>query len=298
MTEKPRKRALGRGLDALFGPVGAAAADIGGPETAAPAGDPARLPIELLRPGPDQPRKIFRPGEIRELADSIRAHGVIQPLVVRPDPEASPGQGWLIVAGERRWRAAQEAGLHEVPALVRNLDDETALEIAIVENLQRADLNAVEEAAALRQLIERFGAGPAEVARAIGKSRPYVANAVRLLALPQEVLDLVADGRLSAGHARALIGAADPAALARRVLADELTVRRTEDLARRLPEAAPRRRSAAARKDADTAALEADLAAALSLRVAIRHRGAEGGEVVLGYRSLEELDGLCRLLMR
>ncbi len=291
MTDKPKKRALGRGLDALLGAVAA-------PEetAAAPAGDVSRLPIEFLKPSPDQPRKIFRPGEIHDLAESIRTRGVIQPLIVRPDPDA-PATRWFIVAGERRWRAAQEAGLHELPVLVRDLSDEEALEIAIVENLQRADLNAVEEAAALRQLSERFGLGPAEIARAIGKSRPYVANAIRLLALPQEVLDLVSDGRLSAGHARALIGAADPVALARKVIEEELTVRRTEELARHLPEAAARRVSRKPRKDADTASLEADLSAALSLRVAIKHRGEKGGEVVLSYRSLDELDGLCRLLM-
>lgn len=287
MSDNIRKRGLGRGLSSLLDGVSTSQTD---------GAALRRVPIELLRPNPDQPRKVFPATELDELAESIRRNGVLQPLLVRPAPDGS--ERFQIVAGERRWRAAQAAGLHEVPVIERDLGDDETLQIAIVENIQRADLNPIEESKAYQNLIESFGHSQAEVARVVGKSRPHVANMLRLLTLPDEVKALVLDQRLSAGHARALIGAHDPAALARKIIAEGLTVRQAEDLARRVPGARTQEpRSGRSRKDADTAALEADLAAALSLRVVISHKG-ESGELRIAYANLEELDGLCQLLMR
>lgn len=299
MIDKKRKRGLGRGLSALLDDVSPAA---DAPETEA-AGQtrsaPRTVPIEMIRANPDQPRKTFPPKELQELSESIAAKGVLQPLLVRPDPNA-PGV-YSIVAGERRWRAAQMAKLHEVPVVVRELSDDETLEIAIIENVQRADLNPVEEALGYQQLIDRFGHAQADLAQAIGKSRPYIANALRLLTLPDYVKDLLAEGRLTAGHARALVTANEPAALARKVVDEGLTVRQTEDLARRLAQpksGAGPVRSHAPKKDADTRALEADLSAALGVKVEIAHKGDAGGAVTMTYRTLDELDGLCRLLMQ
>ncbi|MFN3262218.1 MAG: ParB/RepB/Spo0J family partition protein [Pikeienuella sp.] len=283
MSEMRKRRGLGRGLSSLLDGAGSDTTRQGGAQIAA---------IDLVRPNPNQPRKIFLPLEMEELAESIRRNGIIQPLIVRPRDEG----GFEIVAGERRWRAAQSAGLHEVPVIVRELTDDEVLQLAIVENVQRADLNAIEEAQGYQSLIEVFGHNQAEVARAVGKSRPHVANMLRLLGLPEAVRDLVMDRRISAGHARALIGAADPSALAMKIVAEGLTVRQTEDLARRVP-GPPKPRARGGAKDPDTVALENDLAAALALRVSIAHRG-DGGEVRISYSSLDQLDGLCQLLMR
>ena len=283
MSEMRKRRGLGRGLSSLLDGAASDTTRLGGAQMA---------PIDLIRPNPNQPRKIFPALEMEELAESIRRNGIIQPLIVRPCEE----ERFEIVAGERRWRAAQSAGLHEVPVIVRELTDGEVLQLAIIENVQRADLNAIEEAQGYQSLIEVFGHNQAEVARAVGKSRPHVANMLRLLGLPETVRDLVMDRRISAGHARALIGAADPSALAMKIVADGLTVRQTEDLARRVPGPVKARARGAA-KDPDTVALENDLAAALALRVSIAHRG-DGGEVRIAYSSLDQLDGLCQLLMR
>jgi ParB family chromosome partitioning protein len=246
-------------------------------------------------PNPDQPRKQFDPAEIEALAESIRVRGIIQPLIVRPDP-AEAGR-FQIVAGERRWRAAQQAQLHAVPVLVRDYTDLDVLEIGILENVQRADLNPLDEAAAYRKLMTGFGRTQEQIAEAMGKSRSHIANALRLLSLPFAVQNALRTNQISAGHARAVITAPDPDALVREIVAKGLSVRETEKLAQRAA-AGPRkggRKSAA--QDPDTAALEADLSAALGLKVAIRHRG-EGGEVTIAYRDLDALDGLCQLLMR
>lgn len=282
-----RRKGLGRGLAALM-------EDIAAPEAAAPRPADASLPVDRIRPNPGQPRKRFPEEELEALAASIRARGVIQPLIVRPDP--TQHGCWQIVAGERRWRAAQRAQLHSVPVVVRELGDSEALELAILENVQREDLNAVDEAAGYADLIERFDHTQQQLAEGLGKSRSHIANALRLLTLPEEVRGLVQDGRLSAGHARALIGSPDPAALARRVLAGRLSVRETERLARQAAVAVPR--SARPQKDPDTRALEADLAAAIELPVGIRQLRAGGGEITIRYRDLDQLDGLCRLLMK
>lgn len=223
---------------------------------------------------------------------------MIQPLILRVHP--SDSAAFEIVAGERRWRAAQLANLHELPAIVRELDDTEVIELAIIENIQRADLNAVEEALGYRQLMDRFGHTQERLAEALGKSRSHIANLLRLLTLPEPVLDLLRSGSLSAGHARALVTVGNPEALARQVVERGLSVRQTEQLARvAISRPAPAARPGAPAKDADTRALEADLTANLRLKVSIEHRpGAQSGELRIRYGTLDELDGLCQLLSR
>jgi ParB family chromosome partitioning protein len=254
-------------------------------------------PIELLHPNPNQPRKTFGEAELDELAQSIRARGVIQPLLARRIADR-PNE-YEIVAGERRWRAAQRAGLRELPVVVRDLDDSEVLQIAIVENVQRSDLNAVEEALAYRALIDQFGHTQDEVAEAVGKSRSHVANTLRLLGLPADVQDHVLHGRLTAGHARALATASDPSGLARRVIERGLNVRETEALARKAAggDGRPRPAPPARGKDVDTLALESDLAEMLGLEVQILDKGG-AGELRVRYASLEQLDEVCRRLSR
>lgn len=295
MTErKGERRGLGRGLSALMADV---IADQSPTEPIVAAGDRGAvlLPIEQVQPNRDQPRRSFDPATLEELAQSIRDKGVLQPLIVRPLPD---GDGYQIVAGERRWRAAQMAQLHEVPVVIRDYSDQDVLEVAIIENIQRADLNPVEEAMAYRALTERFGHTQDRIAEALGKSRSHIANAMRLLQLPEPVLAMLRDGRLSAGHARALVTMADPVGVATLAVAQNLTVRDVEELAKR-GRAAPGKRAPAAPppKDADTAALEADLSAALRLPVRLRHDGS-GGTLTVSYRSLEDLDMLCEALSR
>jgi ParB family chromosome partitioning protein len=295
------KKGLGRGLSALLAdvaPAEAGEADApAGP--AAPAAPDRMIPIELVRPNPNQPRRHFGERDLEELAASIREKGVIQPLILRPHPDDEGA--FEIVAGERRWRAAQMAEVHELPAVVRALDDTEVLELAIVENIQRSDLNAVEEALGFRQLMDRFGHTQEKLAEALGKSRSHIANLLRLLTLPEPVLELVREGRLSAGHARALVTAAAPERLARQVVDRGLSVRQTELLVRgegaANQPAQPGQPARPRTKDADTRALEEDLSATLRLKVSIEHRpGQTSGEVRIRYGSLEELDGLCQLL--
>jgi ParB family chromosome partitioning protein len=257
----------------------------------------ARVPVESLTPNPTQPRRRFAPEAMQDLAESIRQKGVLQPLIVRPT--AAEGM-YEIVAGERRWRAAQAAGLHEVPVLVRDLDDTEVLEIALIENIQRADLNPIEEASAYRQLMDRFGHTQEKLAEALSKSRSHIANLLRLLALPEEVQGLVREGTLSAGHARALVTIPEATALARQVVARGLSVRETEALVRKPGGSVPRRRSGSGKtgeKDTDTRALEADLSATLGMPVSIDHApGGQAGVVTIRYETLEALDALCRVL--
>ena len=284
------KKGLGRGLSALLADVG--------PEPARPLGGAPVgqriIPIDRIRANPNQPRRSFEDKDLQDLAASIRAKGVIQPLIVRPHPEDP--DGFEIVAGERRWRAAQMAEVHELPAVVRELDDSEVLELAIIENVQRADLNPVEEALGYRQLMDRFGHTQERLAEGLGKSRSHIANVLRLLTLPDTVLEHLRAGRLTAGHARALVTAANPEALAKQVIDRGLSVRQTEALAREAarPVAAP---SARPVKDADTRALEADLSANLRLPVSIDHKASgKGGELRIRYKNLDELDGLCQRL--
>lgn len=293
MERKPERKGLGRGLSALMADVNLNA-DTAGPERTASAD--MRLPIESIQPNPDQPRRDFDSAALEELAESIRTKGIIQPLVVRP---IKGGQTYEIVAGERRWRAAQIAQLHDVPVVVRNFTDEEVIEIAIIENIQRQDLSAIEEAMAFRQLMDRFGHTQEKLAEALSKSRSHIANTMRLLTLPEAVQTMIRVGTISAGHARALIGANDPVALAVKVANRGLSVRETEKLAKSVGSIKANRRSAgkAEEKDADTRALEGDISANLGMKVDIDHLPTgDGGTVRIHYRTLEQLDMLCQVL--
>lgn len=292
---KLAKRGLGRGLSALMADV-----DLSSPPANSASAQPrdrTMVPIEQLTANPDQPRRSFSPEALQELADSLKSRGVLQPLIVRPHPQDSGI--YQIVAGERRWRAAQMAQLHELPVIIRELDDTEVLEVAIIENIQRADLNAIEEAASFRQLMDRFGHTQEKLAEALNKSRSHIANLLRLLNLPDTVQDLVKEGRLSAGHARALITSPDAALLARKVVEKGLSVRETEDLVRKKVEPTTERSKTARQrpeKDADTRALEADLSAHLRMKVSIAHAGMDGGQLTITYRDLDQLDQVCQLL--
>jgi ParB family chromosome partitioning protein len=288
MNEDASRRRLGRGLAALIGDMDQ--------QPTAPAAAPVPadrgLPIELISPNPRNPRRRFADEELADLSQSIREHGVVQPVVVR---RAGTGGRYEIIAGERRWRAAQLAGMTEIPAIIRDVSDREALELAIVENIQRADLNPVEEALGFQQLIEDHGYTQADLGQVIGKSRSHVANTLRLLKLPEDVRTMLVEGNLSAGHARALITADDPASLARRIVEGSLSVRQAEALAQEPARGQVRNAAARPEKDPDTVALEKLLSDVTGLAVAITHK-QNGGEVRVAYRTLEQLDDLCRRL--
>lgn len=288
---KTERRGLGRGLSALMADI-----QVSQPTAASAARAEQYVAIEKLIPNPEQPRRDFSPEALQELASSIRQKGVIQPLIVRPHPTKD---GYEIVAGERRWRASQIAGLHELPVLVRNFDDGEVVEVAIIENIQRSDLNPVEEAWAYRQLMDKFGHTQDKLAEALGKSRSHIANTLRLLNLPGEVLDLLRSGKVSAGHARALVTSPRAVELARQVVAKGLSVRETERLASApaKPETSAGQRRPGQAKDADTLAIEADLSANLGMSVRIEHGSAgDGGTISIRYRDLDQLDLLCAVL--
>ncbi|MEQ1709430.1 MAG: ParB/RepB/Spo0J family partition protein [Terricaulis sp.] len=321
MNDFARPRGLGRGLSALLGePVKTEAAKPAPAWTAPPPIEPPRnvfelpvtsappaapaasgeigprgIAIDLVQRNPSQPRKHFDEGELNELSNSIRAHGVLQPILVRP----LAGGKFEIVAGERRWRAAQRAGLHAIPAVVRELNEVEVLEIAIVENVQRTDLNPIEEAQGFQALIDRFGRTQLEIAESVGKSRPHIANMLRLLQLPDDLQEMVRDGRLSSGHARAILTAPDPRMLAQRVINEGLNVREIERLAQQAKDEkhGPRVSSSPAHesKNADTRALEQSLSNALGLEVVIDDKGGAGA-MRISYRTLDQLDDLCRRL--
>jgi ParB family chromosome partitioning protein len=285
------KRGLGRGLSALLGDV--EETQVATPEAA--AAGVREIPIELIHRNEHQPRFVFSETEADELAASIREKGVLQPILVRPAP-GIPGE-FEIVAGERRWRASQKAGLRAMPVLIRELSDVQVLEIAVIENVQRANLNAIDEAAAYQQLVEKFGHTQEEVAESVGKSRSHVANTLRLMNLPETVRGYVLDGRLSAGHARAILTADEPDRLAGLIIDQGLSVRQAEKLARDAgagtkAKASPPRKPA---KDTDTQALESDLSDVLGLDVEVVDRGGVG-ELRIKYATLEQLDDLCRRL--
>ena len=290
MSDDNSKKRLGRGLAALIGEMDQPYDVQATPEAPAAAADQF-VPIEFVGRNPNNPRRQFDESDLEDLARSINQHGIVQPIVVRP-----MGQGnYEIIAGERRWRAAQRAGLVEIPVLVRDVDDRTALEIAIVENVQRSDLNPIEEAHGYDQLIAEHGYTQNDLGDIIGKSRSHVANSLRLLKLPEPVRDMLSSGELTAGHARAIASTADPVKHARQIVAKGLSVRDTERLAQR--ENAPEGPATkpAPRKDADTLALEKMLSDNLGLKVTISHKNS-GGQVKVEYRTLEQLDELCRLL--
>ncbi|AOH83410.1 chromosome partitioning protein ParB [Sphingomonas panacis] len=286
---RPKGRSgLGRGLGALMGDI-AREQPVGGNE---PVSQGVRiLPVGSITPHPGQPRRHFREEALDELAESIAARGVIQPIVVRPH-----GTGYQIVAGERRWRAAQRARLHEVPVIVRDFSDTETLEVALIENIQRQDLNAIEEAEAYQRLLSDFGHTQEALGKIVHKSRSHISNLLRLLDLPKPVQDRVVEGAISMGHARALIGAPDVEALADQVVAKGLSVRDTEKLARTVkPDAARVRGHGSGEKDADLSALEHQLADLLGLSVRIAY-GAKGGALTLGFSTLDQLDMLCQRL--
>ncbi len=296
-SKNSKPRGLGRGLSALMADV---SQDSGIQEPSISRRPDQTVPIEKLKANPNQPRRTFNQGDLDDLAASIKEKGILQPLIVRP----ISGGDYEIVAGERRWRAAQISQLHDVPVLVRELDDTEVLEIAIIENIQRADLNAVEEAAGFRQLMDKFGHTQEKLAAALGKSRSHIANLLRLLSLPEDVQELVVAGDLSAGHARALITSENPSELAKIVVRDGLSVRATEALVKRQQQpdtpvnTTPKAKSSG-EKDADTRALERDLSAILAMKVAINHKaGTEMGQVTLTYENLDQLDDLCAKLSR
>ncbi len=289
---KAERRGLGRGLSALMADVQAQ------PEPAstdaAPRKAETQIDIARIAPNPDQPRRTFTEDALRELEASIREKGIIQPLILRRNPRDP--EGYEIVAGERRWRAAQRAQLHQVPAIVRELDDTEVLELAIIENIQRADLNAVEEAGAYQQLMDRFGHTQEQLAEALGKSRSHIANMLRLLNLPERVLDLVRGGDLTMGHARALLTSPDAWALAQQVIKQDLSVRQTEKLAKQSSGPASSVRETPV-KDADTRQIEKDLSSALGMKVSIDHTaGSEQGKLTVVYKNLGQLDEVCRRL--
>jgi len=292
-----RKKGLGRGLSALLGDpqVPVSPPPVVAVESAVPSGPLRTVPVEWLQPGRFQPRRVFHEEQIADLVESIRDKGVLQPLLVRPLPDQS-GR-FEIIAGERRWRAAQRARLHQVPVIVTDLSDREALEVALVENLQRQDLSALEEAEGYRRLMEEFSHTQEELAKAVGKSRPHVANMIRLLALPEPVRGLLDQGALTAGHARALLTAPDPVGLARQVVAKGLNVRQTEKLVKSAEKtgAAPSRRSEPPPRDPDLVALERDLTDLLGCRVSLCPQG-KGGELTIAYGSLEQLDDLLSRL--
>jgi ParB family chromosome partitioning protein len=291
MADDPRQRSagargLGRGLSALLGDGEPEARD--NPEANSRS---RNLPVAFLRPNPLQPRRNFDEGELKSLATSIADKGILQPILVRP---TATRDVYEIIAGERRWRAAQIAKLHEVPVIVRPFSDAQSLEIAIIENVQRSDLTAIEEAAAYQELMNRFQYTQEQVSEVIGKSRSHIANTLRLLKLPDSVKKLIAEGKLTAGHARALIGAPNPDALAREILAGALNVRQAEKKVQ------PPRGGSGSRKpggkDADTRALEHSLSNSLGMDVNIEHQGKKGGQVKVRYRTLEQLDEIIRRL--
>lgn len=287
MNERPSR--LGRGLAALIGDM----QSVEGARLADTSGGLRRLPVDFLIANRANPRREFNAEELEDLTNSIREKGVMQPLLVRPTRD--PNQ-FEIIAGERRWRASQRAGLNEVPVLVRDVSDKEALELAIIENVQRVDLNPLEEAMGYAQLIEQFDYTQNDLAQVIGKSRSHVANTLRLMKLPEDVREMVSRGELTAGHARTLITADDPAAMARRIVSGGLSVREAEALSQERPSAA-RKKAAPAGKDADTQALEKRLSDVLGLHVAIDHK-EQGGRVEIRYRTLDQLDAVCAKLVR
>ncbi|TDH37807.1 ParB/RepB/Spo0J family partition protein [Pseudohoeflea suaedae] len=293
MADDTKKR-LGRGLAALIGEIDQPAS--GDAASRAPVRPDRLVPIEHVSRNPNNPRRSFDKSELEELASSIRKHGIVQPVVVR----TMAADHFEIIAGERRWRAAQLAGLVEIPVLVRDVDDRTALEIAIVENVQRSDLNPLDEALGYEQLIAQYSYTQNDLGEVIGKSRSHVANSLRLLKLPDVVRQMLSSGELSAGHARAIVSTSDPEALARQIVDGGLSVRDAEKLAQKDAQRAEQGVSEelekkSVEKDADTLALERNLTDRLGLKVAVSHKG-RGGSLKIDYKSLDQLESLCRIL--
>jgi ParB family transcriptional regulator, chromosome partitioning protein len=287
-----QKKRLGRGLAALIGDD-VIEAPVNQTQDLAPAGSIVglrHLPIDMLKANPNNPRRHFSEDDIASLALSLKEKGVLQPIMVRPK-----GSDYEIVAGERRWRAAQRAGIHQVPVIIRELDDRETLEIAIIENVQRSDLNPLEEARAYKMLMDQYDYTQQQLAESIGKSRSHIANTLRLMQLPQSVLSHIESGQLSAGHARAIVATENPNDLAEQIIKLGLSVRQAEDLTRE--QSAKSKTSSKSEKDADTRALENSLSAALGLSVSIDHKG-RGGQIAISYKTLEQLELVAHRLSK
>jgi len=290
MSDDMGKKKLGRGLSALLGDdIAADYSELDKVRTS------KEVPVEQLKPSPFQPRQDWDQDALQSLADSIAEKGILQPILVRRDPTGAVE--FEIIAGERRWRAAQMAQLHEVPVIIKELSDVDSLEIAIIENIQREDLSAIEEAEGYRRLADEFEYTQDVLAKQLGKSRSHVTNIMRLLSLPQSVQQMIRTGDLSAGAARAVITADNPEKLARKIVDEGLSVRKAEKLASKKP-AHRARSSSPASKDQDTLALEGDLSAAIGLKVSINHHENQGGQITISYEHLDQLDDICRRLTR
>ncbi len=284
MVTNTTKKGLGRGLSSLMGDT----------ETVqiknTNVGQETKIPIANLKPSPSQPRRLFNKNSINELADSIKSKGLVQPLVVRPSP--SDTNSYEIIAGERRWRAAQIAQLHEVPAVIRNLNDTEALEIAIIENVQRSDLSPIEEAAGYKRLIENHGHTQEDLSEIVGKSRSHIANIIRLLSLPQSIQDMITEGKISSGHARAIMNSAFPEQLAEKIINENLSVRDAENLAKDKKSILKKLKL----KDPDTIDLENKISEKLGLSININHKGKKGGSIKIDYKTLDQLEMITKKL--
>ena len=284
MVTNTTKKGLGRGLSSLMGDT----------ETAQTKntniGQETKIPIANLKPSPSQPRRLFNKNSINELADSIKAKGLVQPLVVRPSP--SDSNSYEIIAGERRWRAAQIAQLHEVPAVIRNFNDTEALEIAIIENVQRSDLSPIEEAAGYKRLVENHGHTQEDLSGIVGKSRSHIANIIRLLSLPQSIQDMITEGKISSGHARAIMNSAFPEQLAEKIINENLSVRDAENLAKDKKVGIKKLKL----KDPDTIDLENKISEKLGLVININHKGKKGGSIKIDYKTLDQLEMITQKL--
>ena len=284
MVTNTTKKGLGRGLSSLMGDT----------ETAQTKntniGQETKIPIANLKPSPSQPRRLFNKNSINELADSIKAKGLVQPLVVRPSP--SDANSYEIIAGERRWRAAQIAQLHEVPVVIRNFNDTEALEIAIIENVQRSDLSPIEEAAGYKRLIENHGHTQEDLSGIVGKSRSHIANIIRLLSLPQSIQDMITEGKISSGHARAIMNSAFPEQLAEKIINENLSVRDAENLAKDKKGIIKKLKL----KDPDTIDLENKISEKLGLTININHKGKKGGNIRIDYKTLDQLEMITQKL--
>ena len=284
MVTNTTKKGLGRGLSSLMGDT----------ETTQTkntnVGQETKIPIANLKPSPSQPRRLFNKNSINELADSIKAKGLVQPLVVRPSP--SDANSYEIIAGERRWRAAQIAQLHEVPVVIRNFNDTEALEIAIIENVQRSDLSPIEEAAGYKRLIENHGHTQEDLSGIVGKSRSHIANIIRLLSLPQSIQDMITEGKISSGHARAIMNSAFPEQLAEKIINENLSVRDAENLAKDKKGRVKKLKL----KDPDTIDLENKISEILGLTININHKGKKGGSIKIDYKTLDQLEMITQKL--
>ncbi|MDC3204771.1 ParB/RepB/Spo0J family partition protein [Pelagibacteraceae bacterium] len=284
MVTNTTKKGLGRGLSSLMGDT----------ETVQTkntnVGQETKIPIANLKPSPSQPRRLFNKNSINELADSIKAKGLVQPLVVRPSP--SDANSYEIIAGERRWRAAQIAQLHEVPVVIRNFNDTEALEIAIIENVQRSDLSPIEEAAGYKRLIENHGHTQEDLSGIVGKSRSHIANIIRLLSLPQSIQDMITEGKISSGHARAIMNSAFPEQLAEKIINENLSVRDAENLVKDKKVIIKKLKL----KDPDTIDLENKISEKLGLTININHKGNKGGNIKIDYKTLDQLEMITQKL--